>query len=438
MYPRNIPATTTPDHSDSRIRRAVWTQSSNTTKSLQRQVTRPSGWIPSSKTTPVQQRHVIRPSAWTPISTTTQTVEESTTRLSYQTFSPDNHSTRQEFNTLNLSCPSYNVNTTPVTERKVVHSTIPSPSAHSTPVTERRVVNSTIPLPSAHSTPVTERKVVHSTFLSTSLNSTPVTDSRVLQSTITSPSSNSTPVTDRRVFQSTIPSPSENTTPLLICSQIHQKTPPVHERYPFHASIVTSNTNVTHTMMQQPTNALFRSLSTDSTISSTNQTSSTTATPISNQQPPHTTNLSARLTPVPNQHTTCSQSASIRSPQSRPTFNIKLERSFTPRPFTELKDGKQITVDLVKGSSGFGFTLLDTNDGQMIKSISDPTRCKQLAGGDILLQINGFWVKDMPHQEVVNILKRCPRGTVTTVKCIRTGQYAPSICQFTLYSTQHA
>ncbi|XP_018651517.1 membrane associated guanylate kinase inverted related [Schistosoma mansoni] len=69
-----------------------------------------------------------------------------------------------------------------------------------------------------------------------------------------------------------------------------------------------------------------------------------------------------------------------------------------------------LKVSIFKQNNGFGFTLADHIQGQHVKAISDPVRCGRLRVGDVIVEINDQRVKDMPHVEVVQILKQCPVG----------------------------
>ncbi|VDP66681.1 unnamed protein product [Schistosoma mattheei] len=69
-----------------------------------------------------------------------------------------------------------------------------------------------------------------------------------------------------------------------------------------------------------------------------------------------------------------------------------------------------LKVSIFKQTNGFGFTLADHIQGQHVKAISDPVRCGRLRVGDVIVEINDQRVKDMPHVEVVQILKQCPVG----------------------------
>ena len=85
-----------------------------------------------------------------------------------------------------------------------------------------------------------------------------------------------------------------------------------------------------------------------------------------------------------------------------------------------------LTMNIVKGAMGFGFTIADSAYGQKVKQILDKPRCKTLQEGDILVEINKVLVKDMNHAEVVLVLKDCPRGQETGIIVQRGGILTPS------------
>lgn len=62
-----------------------------------------------------------------------------------------------------------------------------------------------------------------------------------------------------------------------------------------------------------------------------------------------------------------------------------------------------LTVQITKGSMGFGFTIADSAYGQKVKTILDRPRCKNLQEGDILVEINGINMRPMSHGEVVQV-----------------------------------
>ncbi|XP_078596405.1 membrane-associated guanylate kinase, WW and PDZ domain-containing protein 1-like isoform X3 [Branchiostoma floridae x Branchiostoma japonicum] len=86
----------------------------------------------------------------------------------------------------------------------------------------------------------------------------------------------------------------------------------------------------------------------------------------------------------------------------------------------ELKP-EYVTVHIVKGDRGFGFTIADSAYGQRVKQILDEPRCKNLCVGDVLVEINGTDVRQCTHNELVGILKECTKGKETTIIVQRGG-----------------
>ncbi|XP_023222053.1 membrane-associated guanylate kinase, WW and PDZ domain-containing protein 2-like isoform X4 [Centruroides sculpturatus] len=84
-----------------------------------------------------------------------------------------------------------------------------------------------------------------------------------------------------------------------------------------------------------------------------------------------------------------------------------------------------LTVEIVKGASGFGFTIADSAYGQKVKKILDRPRCKLLQEGDILMDINGQEVRGLPHADVVQVLKDCPCGDGAHITVQRGGLLSP-------------
>ncbi|KAM7537239.1 hypothetical protein Aperf_G00000063448 [Anoplocephala perfoliata] len=66
-----------------------------------------------------------------------------------------------------------------------------------------------------------------------------------------------------------------------------------------------------------------------------------------------------------------------------------------------------VPVSVTKQANGFGFTLADQVGGQRVKEVLEP---RGLQVGDVILEVNGKWVKDASHLEVVQMLKSCPVG----------------------------
>ncbi|XP_015190617.1 PREDICTED: membrane-associated guanylate kinase, WW and PDZ domain-containing protein 1-like isoform X4 [Polistes dominula] len=79
-----------------------------------------------------------------------------------------------------------------------------------------------------------------------------------------------------------------------------------------------------------------------------------------------------------------------------------------------------LSIAIVKGAMGFGFTIADSANGQKVKKILDRQRCKNLIEGDILVSINDINVRNMCHSEVVQVLKDCPRNEEALVHVQRT------------------
>ncbi|XP_039307362.1 membrane-associated guanylate kinase, WW and PDZ domain-containing protein 1 isoform X4 [Solenopsis invicta] len=79
-----------------------------------------------------------------------------------------------------------------------------------------------------------------------------------------------------------------------------------------------------------------------------------------------------------------------------------------------------LSIAIVKGAMGFGFTIADSAHGQKVKKILDRQRCKNLMEGDILVNINDINVRNMCHSEVVQVLKDCPRNEEALIHVQRT------------------
>ncbi|XP_052461191.1 membrane-associated guanylate kinase, WW and PDZ domain-containing protein 1 isoform X4 [Carassius gibelio] len=76
-----------------------------------------------------------------------------------------------------------------------------------------------------------------------------------------------------------------------------------------------------------------------------------------------------------------------------------------------------ITVHIEKGDKGFGFTIADSlaGGGQKVKQIVDYPRCRGLKEGDILLEVNKRNAQGMSHNQIVDLLSKCPRGSEVTL-----------------------
>ncbi|XP_026106057.1 membrane-associated guanylate kinase, WW and PDZ domain-containing protein 1-like isoform X1 [Carassius auratus] len=76
-----------------------------------------------------------------------------------------------------------------------------------------------------------------------------------------------------------------------------------------------------------------------------------------------------------------------------------------------------ITVHIEKGDKGLGFTIADSlaGGGQKVKQIVDYPRCRGLKEADILLEVNKRSVQGMSHNQIVDLLNKCPRGSEVTL-----------------------
>ncbi|XP_066588814.1 membrane-associated guanylate kinase, WW and PDZ domain-containing protein 1-like isoform X2 [Prorops nasuta] len=79
-----------------------------------------------------------------------------------------------------------------------------------------------------------------------------------------------------------------------------------------------------------------------------------------------------------------------------------------------------LSIAIVKGAMGFGFTIADSANGQKVKKILDRQRCKNLMEGDILVNINDVNVRNKCHSDVVQVLKDCPRNEEALIHVQRT------------------
>jgi atrophin-1 interacting protein 3 (BAI1-associated protein 1) len=81
----------------------------------------------------------------------------------------------------------------------------------------------------------------------------------------------------------------------------------------------------------------------------------------------------------------------------------------------------EIFAGIVKGNKGFGFTIADDSHQrhQRVKQILDRERCINLIENDILLEINGVGLRDLSHNQVVDILKECLPGQEIIIKLKR-------------------
>lgn len=92
-----------------------------------------------------------------------------------------------------------------------------------------------------------------------------------------------------------------------------------------------------------------------------------------------------------------------------------------------------LSVDIVRGPMGFGFTIADSVHGQRVKQLLDQPRCRGLMEGDLLVEINSRIVRDMKHASVVEVLQKCPIGSTSSFLVQRGGQFGFCLyCSFLL------
>uniref|UniRef100_A0A672Z2I6 Membrane-associated guanylate kinase, WW and PDZ domain-containing protein 1 n=1 Tax=Sphaeramia orbicularis TaxID=375764 RepID=A0A672Z2I6_9TELE len=88
-----------------------------------------------------------------------------------------------------------------------------------------------------------------------------------------------------------------------------------------------------------------------------------------------------------------------------------------------------LTVTMVKGAEGFGFTIADSPTGQRVKQVLDPGSqgASGLIEGDLILEVNQQPVAAAGHGRVVEMLKECPVGAEATLLIQRggTGHISP-------------
>ncbi|XP_018536444.1 membrane-associated guanylate kinase, WW and PDZ domain-containing protein 2a isoform X9 [Lates calcarifer] len=89
--------------------------------------------------------------------------------------------------------------------------------------------------------------------------------------------------------------------------------------------------------------------------------------------------------------------------------------------------GELLTLTMVKGVDGFGFTIADSATGQRVKQVLEPQGCPGLCEGDLIVEINKQPVQGFTHTQVVELLKECAVGAETSLVVQRggTGHYSP-------------
>uniref|UniRef100_A0AAQ4RIX7 Membrane-associated guanylate kinase, WW and PDZ domain-containing protein 1 n=1 Tax=Gasterosteus aculeatus aculeatus TaxID=481459 RepID=A0AAQ4RIX7_GASAC len=123
------------------------------------------------------------------------------------------------------------------------------------------------------------------------------------------------------------------------------------------------------------------------------------------------TNGGAPLNGLPRPHSPSADVASDTSSQhGYPSDVVTLASSIATQP-------ELITVHMEKGDKGFGFTIADSpgGGGQRVKQIVDYPRCRGLKEGDIIVEVNKRNVQSMSHNQVVDLLSKCPKGSEVTM-----------------------
>ncbi|XP_061815586.1 membrane-associated guanylate kinase, WW and PDZ domain-containing protein 2a isoform X1 [Nerophis lumbriciformis] len=89
--------------------------------------------------------------------------------------------------------------------------------------------------------------------------------------------------------------------------------------------------------------------------------------------------------------------------------------------------GELLTLTMVKGADGFGFTIADSPAGQRVKQILEPLGCPGVSEGDLIVEINKQAVHGFTHVQVVELLKECAVGVETCLLVQRggAGHYSP-------------
>ncbi|XP_036800765.1 membrane-associated guanylate kinase, WW and PDZ domain-containing protein 2 isoform X3 [Oncorhynchus mykiss] len=95
-----------------------------------------------------------------------------------------------------------------------------------------------------------------------------------------------------------------------------------------------------------------------------------------------------------------------------------------------------LTLTMVKGAEGFGFTIADSPTGQRVKQVLEPQGCPGLCEGDLIVDINQQGVQGLSHTQVVELLKECAVGAETSL-VIQRGGGEPGLPR-TIFSADHS
>ena len=92
--------------------------------------------------------------------------------------------------------------------------------------------------------------------------------------------------------------------------------------------------------------------------------------------------------------------------------------------------GELLTLTMVKGVEGFGFTIADSVTGQRVKQVLEPQGCPGLCEGDLIVEINKQPVQGFTHTQVVELLKECAVGAETSLVVQRGGTGKTRGCRY--------
>nr|XP_046250495.1 membrane-associated guanylate kinase, WW and PDZ domain-containing protein 2-like isoform X3 [Scatophagus argus] len=104
--------------------------------------------------------------------------------------------------------------------------------------------------------------------------------------------------------------------------------------------------------------------------------------------------------------------------------NVSMASSGTAAVAGTTSQGAELlTVTMVKGAEGFGFTIADSPTGQRVKQVLEPGSqgASGLIEGDLILEVNQQPVAAAGHGRVVELLKECPVGAEATLLIQRAG-----------------
>uniref|UniRef100_H3D3K3 Membrane-associated guanylate kinase, WW and PDZ domain-containing protein 2 n=1 Tax=Tetraodon nigroviridis TaxID=99883 RepID=H3D3K3_TETNG len=109
------------------------------------------------------------------------------------------------------------------------------------------------------------------------------------------------------------------------------------------------------------------------------------------------------------------------APANTPHEDVSLTSSGTPG--VAAQGAEVLTVTMVKGAEGFGFTIADSPTGQRVKQVLEPGSqgASGLLEGDLILEVNQQPVTAAGHGRVVEMLKECPVGAEATLLIQRAG-----------------